>query len=318
MFAVGLGPLANTAFSVSTMLIAVPTGVKIFNWIATLWGGDIRFKVPLLFSLGFIAMFIIGGLSGVTHSVVVSDYQQTDTYYIVAHFHYVLFGGSIFGLFSGIYYWFPKFTGKLLNETIGHVHFWIMLIGFNLTFFPMHISGLLGMPRRIYTYSGDNGWEIWNMMSTTGAFLIATSMLVFIANVILSLRRGERSGDDPWDGRTLEWSISSPPPHYNFKEIPQVHSLDHFWHQKYTEDAEGVPIPVVAGAAEHAEEDEHSGHDIHMPSPSYFPLLAAIGFPIVATGLIYDYALVAVGALIVIVGIYGWALEPATEEKSYG
>ena len=321
MYTTGLGTVANSAFGISTILIGVPTGVKIFNWLATMWGGSLNLKAPMMFAVGFVAMFTIGGLSGVTHSVVPSDYQQQDTYYVVAHFHYVLFGGSIFALFGGVYYWFPKFTGKLLNDTVGQVHFWLMLIGFNLTFFPMHISGLLGMPRRIYTYSGENGWDLWNLMSTIGAFTIATSILIFIINVVFSLRRGEKSGEDPWDGRTLEWTIPSPPPHYNFEKIPTVHARDQFWHEKYTEDAEGRPIPVVAGAANgheeegHEDHEDHGGHGIHMPSPSYFPLLAALGFPIMATGFIYDYALVAVGAAVLFVGIYGWALEPPAEEE---
>src|SRR3989441_5809182 len=199
MFAVGLGPVANTAFALSTMFIAVPTGVKIFNWLATLWGGDIRLSAALLFAIGFIAMFIIGGLSGVTHSIVPSDYQQTDTYYIVAHFHYVLFGGSIFGLFSGIYYWFPKITGRMLSDAIGKLHFWLMLIGFNVTFGPFHILGLQGMPRRIYRYPAGRGWEFWNMVSSIGSFLIAASILVFIVNVVRTLRRGQVAGPDPWD-----------------------------------------------------------------------------------------------------------------------
>ncbi len=318
MYTTGLGTVANSAFGISTILIGVPTGVKIFNWLATMWGGSLNLKAPMMFAVGFVAMFTIGGLSGVTHSVVPSDYQQQDTYYVVAHFHYVLFGGSIFALFGGVYYWFPKFAGKLLNDTIGQVHFWLMLIGFNLTFFPMHISGLLGMPRRIYTYSGENGWDLWNLMSTIGAFTIATSILIFIINVVFSLRRGQASGNDPWDGRTLEWTIPSPPPHYNFAEVPTVHARDPFWHKKYTEDAEGRPIPVVAGAANGHEEEgyeDHGGHSIHMPSPSYFPLLAALGFPIMATGFIYDYALVAVGAAVLFVGIYGWALEPPAESE---
>ncbi len=314
MYTVGLGTVANSAFGISTILIGVPTGVKIFNWMATLWGGSIRLTAPLMFAVGFVAMFTIGGLSGITHSMVPSDYQQQDTYYVVAHFHYVLFGGAIFGLFAGAYYWFPKFTGRLMHDGWGHVQFWLMMIGFNLTFFPMHMSGLLGMPRRISTYSDGQGWDLWNMMSTTGAVVIALSMVVFMANFIISLRRGEKSGNDPWDGRTLEWSIPSPPPHYNFREIPTVHGLDDFWHQKYAEDAQGNPVPVVAGASAE-EEDEHEGHGIHMPSPSYFPLIAALGLPIIASGLIYDYALVAVGVVVLFVGIYGWALEPATEDE---
>jgi cytochrome c oxidase subunit 1 len=319
MYTTGLGTVANAAFGVSTIMIGVPTGVKIFNWMATMSGGSISLRTPLLFAVGFVAMFTIGGLSGVTHSMVPSDFQQQDTYYIVAHFHYVLFGGAIFALFGGIYYWFPKFTGRLMNEGLGQAHFWLMLIGFNLTFFPMHMSGLLGMPRRIYTYSGDQGWDLWNMMSTAGAFTIALSVAIFIVNFVISVRRGKECGADPWDGRTLEWSIPSPPPAYNFAEIPHVHSLDDFWHQKYAEDEQGQPIPVVAGGANGHEEEVHGdghgdGHDIHLPSPSFWPLIAAIGFPIIALGMIYDFALVGVGAAILIVGLYGWALEPATEE----
>jgi cytochrome c oxidase subunit 1 len=321
MYTTGLGTIANSAFGISTILIAVPTGVKIFNWMGTLWGGSIRFKAPMMFAVGTVAMFTIGGLSGVTHSMVPSDYQQQDTYYIVAHFHYVLFGGAIFGLFGGIFYWFPKFTGRFLNETLGHIQFWIMFIGFNLTFFPMHMSGLLGMPRRIYTYTDGYGWDLYNLLSTIGAFVIALSVLTFIINFVMSVRSGKRAGADPWDARTLEWSIPSPPPHYNFAEIPQVHARDDFWHHKYQEDAEGNVVPVMAGAA-HATETAHGGdgHEeghaegIHLPTPSFFPLIASLGFPLVATGLIYDYALVPVGATLIVVGLYGWALEPATEE----
>src|SRR5438093_5113853 len=289
MFAVGLGPVANSAFALSTMFIAVPTGVKIFNWMGTLHGGDIRFRTPLLFALGFITMFTVGGLAGVTHAVVPADYQQTDTYYIVAHFHYVLFGGSIFGLFAGIYYWWPKITGTLLSEAIGKAHFWLMLIGFNLTFGPMHLLGLEGMPRRIYTYPTGRGWDFWNFASTVGAFLIATSILVFLANVVRTLRRGTAAGPDPWDARTLEWSIPSPPPPHNFDEVPVVSSLDAHWHTKYAEGPEGELVPVVAGGSNGpADPDEQHappeakghgghGHGIHMPSPSYFPLIAALG-----------------------------------------
>jgi cytochrome c oxidase subunit 1 len=175
MFTVGLGPVATSAFAVSTMLIAVPTGVKIFNWVGTLHGGQISFKTPMMFSLGFIALFIIGGLSGVTHAVVPADTQQQDTYYVVAHFHYVLFGGALFGIFSGIYYWFPKFSGRLLNEGIGHWHFWLMFIGMNLTFAPMHIVGLNGMPRRIYTYPEGMGWDLWNMSASSAVNAPATT-----------------------------------------------------------------------------------------------------------------------------------------------
>jgi cytochrome c oxidase subunit I len=318
MFTTGLGPVANSAFALSTMFIAVPTGVKIFNWLGTLWRGSIRFTTPLLMAIGFVAMFIIGGLSGVTHSIVPSDFQQQDSYYIVAHFHYVLFGGAIFGLFAGAYYWFPKVTGRLLGEGLGKVHFWLMLIGFNLTFGPMHILGMQGMPRRYYTYPEGTGWDFWNLVSTIGAFLIALSIAVFMVNVVRALIRGREGGEDPWDARTLEWSIPSPPPHYNFEEVPEVHHRDELWHRKYAEDELGRPVPVVAGAAdgdpEHAQEGEEHP-DIHMPDPSYFPLLAAAGLPAIGFGLIYNlWVLVAAGALVTLGGLFGWSLEPVAEE----
>ncbi len=335
MFAVGLGPVANTAFALSTMFIAVPTGVKIFNWLATLFGGSIRFTTAMLFSLGFIANFTVGGLSGVTHALVPHDYQQTDTYYIVAHFHYVLFGGAILGLFSGIYYWWPEITGKLLDEKVGKLHFWLMVIGFNLTFAPMHILGLQGMPRRTYTYAKGYGFDAWNFVSTLGSFLIAISVLVFFYNVVKTRRHGKIAGNDPWDARTLEWTVTSPPPEHNFDEIPVVHALDDFWHRKYVEDKEGRLVPVPSGGQDapptgdtaHGGEPAHTGaphsshagageHAIHMPSQSYMPLIAAAGLPFVGWGLVFrgGWWLAIIGALITLGGLYAWALEPATEE----
>ena len=255
MFASGLGPVATSAFSASTMFIAVPTGVKIFNWLSTMYRGRIKVTAALLFAVGFVTMFTIGGLSGVTHGVVPADTQQTDTYYIVAHFHYVLFGGSIFGLFAGAFYWFPKVTGRMLNERLGKIQFWLMLIGFNMTFAPFHILGLQGMPRRIYTYPEDHGWDFWNFISTVGSFVIAVSVLVFIYNLWVS-RKNAEVGDDPWDARTLEWSIPSPPPEYNFAEIPVVTARDDFWHQKYTEDESGRPVPRTPASTSAEEETE--------------------------------------------------------------
>ncbi len=249
MFATGLGPVANTAFGISTMIIAIPTGVKIFNWLGTIWRGDLRFTTPMLFALGFIAQFVVGGLSGVTHAVVPADYQQTDTYYIVAHFHYVLFAGAIFGLFGGMYYWWPKIFGRMLNERVGKVQFWIMAVGANLTFGPMHILGLEGMPRRIQTYTPALGLGVWNLVVTIGAFTIAVSVLIFIGNAVASFRRPKDAPADPWDARTLEWTVPSPPPPHNFDEIPAVHALDDFWHRKYAETEEGTLVPVPAAGS---------------------------------------------------------------------
>jgi cytochrome c oxidase subunit 1 len=313
MFATGLGPVAISAFSLSTMFIAVPTGVKIFNWIGTMWGGRIRVTTPLLFAAGFVAMFTIGGLSGVTHAIVPSDTQQTDTYYIVAHFHYVLFGGSIFGLFAGVYYWYPKFTNKLLDERLGKLHFVLMLIGFNLTFGPFHVLGLQGMPRRIYTYPANRGWDFWNLMSTIGAFTIALSILVFLYNVRKTRRTEQDVGADPWDARTLEWSIPSPPPDYNFASVPVVAARDELWHRKYGEDDEGRPVrreldyPVVESL------EDGEGKHIHMPSPSYWPFVASLALPVICYGLIYRvWAVAIVGALWLVGAIYAWGLEPQT------
>ena len=313
MFAVGLGPVATSAFALSTMFIAVPTGVKIFNWLGTLWGGSLRFKTPMLFAIGFVAMFVIGGLSGVTHAIVPHDLQQTDTYYIVAHFHYVLFGGAMFALIGAFYYWWPKVFGWSLGEGLGKLHFWLWFIGFNLTFGPHHMLGLQGMPRRIYHYPDGMGWNFWNLISTIGAFTIALSVVVFILNVAVSKRRREVAGDDPWDGRTLEWTTSSPPPEYNFAEIPLVKDRDDFWRRKYVTTPEGLPQPVVAGGAD-AHEHAEAGH-IHMPLPSYFPIVAAAGLPLLGYGAVYQNVfLLLLGGLIAMLGFFGWAFEPGTEE----
>ncbi len=303
MFSVGMGPVADAAFSISTMLIAVPTGVKILNWISTLWGGRIRFATALYMALGFIAMFTMGGLSGVMHASPPVDLQQTDTYFVVAHFHYVLFGGSIFGLFAGIYYWWPKITGRLLDERLGQWHFWLMMLGFNMTFFPQHFLGLIGMPRRIYTYAPDLGWNFWNMVSTIGSFIIAVSILFFIVNVAKTMRSGAAAGDDPWDGRTLEWSIPSPPPVYNFARIPTVHGRDDFWLQKHGDGHGGKP------AGRSAPVTKADLASIHMPPPSYWPILLGASLLFMFAGALISIYQVILGGLLTLFCMYRFALE---------
>ena len=211
-------------FSLMTFLIAVPTGVKMFNWIATMWRGKLSFDTPLLYAVGFLTMFLIGGINGAFSAAVPVDFAIHDTYWVVAHIHYVLFGGSVFAIFGGIYYWFPKMTGRMLNETLGKVQFVIMFVGFNLTFFPMHQLGLAGMPRRIADYSASAGWSELNLVATIGGFVIAASLLPFFWNVLISLRNGKIAGDDPWGGNTLEWATTSPPPAYNFDHLPEIRS----------------------------------------------------------------------------------------------
>jgi cytochrome c oxidase subunit 1 len=322
MFTTGLGPVAIAAFSLSTMLIAIPTGVKIFNWLATVYKGAVRLTTAMYFALGFIAMFTIGGLSGVSLAVVPADTQQHDSYFVVAHFHYVLFGGLVFGLFAGFYYWYPKVFGRMLNERLGKINFWTMLIGFNLTFFPMHLLGIYGQPRRTYQYPSGFGWDTLNLIATVGGFIIAFSVLVFIVNAIVSRRHGETAGNDPWDGRTIEWSIPSPPPEYNFVEIPEIQARDDFWHYKYTEDDDGMLVPLPAGGADNAASTraaaEHAeGHHIHMPSPSIYPLVVALALPILGYAAVFHskwfaFLLLPIGALVLAFGVYAWGIEPAT------
>src|SRR5215211_2815985 len=350
MFAVGMGAIADTVFAVTTMLIAIPTGVKIFNWIFTMWGGSIQFTTAMKFAIALVGLFTIGGISGVMHASPPADLQQTDTYFIVAHFHYVLFGGSMMGIFGGIYYYYPKITGRLLSEKLGSWHFWLMFVGMNLTFFPMHFSGLYGMPRRIYTYDAGQGWEVFNAMSTYGTYTIAAGLLIFAYNFLVVGRRGQVAGNDPWSAPTLEWSIPSPPPEYNFARIPRVTSRLPLWDLK---------APALNAEVPHSERGDtrvdvdvatkHSGHShggfvgnipkqateagmhieeatgksakdlgIPMPNRTIKPLLCAAGMTIMFSGLLFIHkdkmslaiATILTGALIMTLSLYAWVLTP--------
>jgi cytochrome c oxidase subunit 1 len=314
MFVSGIGPVSVLVFSMATMFIAVPTGVKILNWTATMVGGKLSLTAPMLFCIGLITMFTIGGLSGVTHSVAPANTQQTDTYYIVAHFHYVLFGGAFFGFMGGLYFYWPKVFGYMLNEALGKTNFWLMFVGFNLTFGPMHVLGLQGMSRRVYTYDAGYGFEFWNQLATIGSFVLASSIALFIYNIFYSKVKAKKLaavGPDPWDARTLEWMIPSPAPEYNFDPIPTVVRLDDFWYRKYgeTEDGRLVRIATTEEVTQSAEGEHH----VHLPSPSYWPLVAAIGLPIIGYGIIFTLWLTLVGSIITAGALYAWAMEPPDE-----
>jgi cytochrome c oxidase subunit 1 len=264
MFTSGLGPIADSFFVATTMIIAIPTGVKIFNWMATMWGGKIRFNTAMNFAIGLVALFTVGGLSGIMHSSAPVDLQQHDSYFVVAHFHYVIVGGILLGMFSGLYYWFPKVTGRMMDEKLGSWHFWTTLVGFNLTFFPMHFSGMYGQPRRTWTYSAELNVELYNQLSTYGGFILAISTLILVWNLWKSTRSGEEAGSNPWGAPTLEWSIPSPPHHYNFPALPTVQSREPMWHEAERKSIEAVTLA-------------HPEIEPEMPNPSYWPILLAAG-----------------------------------------
>jgi cytochrome c oxidase subunit I len=306
MFAVGMGPIGDSVFALATMLIGIPTGVKIFNWIGTMAQGHIRFSTAMLFAIGLVALFTIGGISGVMHSSPPADLQQTDSYFIVAHFHYVLFGGSIMGIFGGIYHYFPKINGRLMDERLGKIHFWLNFIAMNLTFFPMHFSGMLGMPRRIYTYDSGQGWDTFNLMSSIGSYMLVVSTLIFVYNFFKSRKSGEISGSNPWEAGTLEWTIPSPPPEYNFAVLPNVTSRYPLWEGDET-DMESARLNSQEGKT--AEE-----LGIVLPYPTIKPMFVAGGMIVMFLGLITTKALIFIGAALMVVSLYSWLLAPLEPE----
>jgi cytochrome c oxidase subunit I len=336
-FAVGLGPIAEAFFAISTMLIAIPTGVKIFNWLGTMWGGTIRFTTAMVFAIAFIFTFTIGGISGVMHAAAPADLQQTDTYFVVAHLHYVFFGGTVMGLWSGMYYWYPKFFGRLLDERMGMIHFWLTFIGMNLTFFPMHFLGLHGMPRRIFTYADGLGFTEMNLLISAGSFILALGTLVFTYNLFTSWKWGKVAGPNPWGAATLEWSIQSPPPVYNFREIPVVRSRLPLW-ERDSAKSEGIPdgraeentstvtlAGVAVGEAEYPHEESKMSaddHGIHLPPPSFWPFVLAAGITALFAGFLLhrvdipvlaQWSVTILGAITIFVAVFAWAFEPGHE-----
>jgi len=313
MFTTGMGAVATAAFALATMAIAVPTGVKIFNWIGTLWGGHIMMRTPMMFALGFVWMFMIGGFSGVMHAAAPADAQQNDSYFVIAHFHYVLIGGSIFALLAGLHYWFPLMFGRKVSELWGKLSFWVIFVGFNVTFFPMHFLGLNGMPRRTFTYDPNLGWNGPNMIATVGSYVLGIGMTIYFIVLAYTYFKGEKVKKDYWDGRTLEWSIDNPPKEYNFPVTPTVHARDAWWYEKHHKDE------IATEKAEQAKAEESHG-GIHMPYGSIWPFVAALGLLIAAIGVtVFEVTGTAAygpkfwipitGGVVMLIGIYFWSLE---------
>lgn len=276
MFTTGLGPVANAIFSVATMAIAVPTGIKIFNWLFTIWGGSIKFTTPMMYAVAFIPSFVAGGVTGVMNATAAADYQYHDSYFVVAHFHYVIVGGVVFALLAAAHFYWPKMFGTMLNEFLGKITFWLFFIGFHLTFFVQHFLGLMGMPRRVFTFLPGQGLETGNLVSSVGAAFMAVAVILLLLNVIITSVKNVKVGNDPWgDGRTLEWAISSPPPYYNFKQTPLVRGLDAYWIEKM-EGKKGLTPAEPLG-------------DIHMPNSSFIPFMISLGLFIAAFGAMYQF-----------------------------
>jgi len=306
MFATGLPQIGEAYFTAASMMIAITSGVQIFCWLATLWSGRLRLTTAVHFVLGFIFIFVMGGMTGVMLASIPLDLQAHDTFFVVAHFHYVLIGGALFPLFGGFHYWFPKFTGRMMDERLGKLSFWILFVGFNLTFFPMHWLGLLGMPRRVYTYIPGLGWELGNLSATIGAFVILTGGLVFITNVLRSRGSGPRAGNDPWEASTLEWEAESPPAPYNFPNLPVIINRTPLWTPL-------VDRAIVVGLREDRREilitnilDAEPHHRSVQPRPSLWPMLTALGFSIGLTGSIFAFSWYYVASALGMIGLIGW------------
>ncbi len=306
MFATPVPDLGQSFFTAASMIIAIPSGIQIFCWIATLWGGKPWLKTPLLWVGGFVLIFVLGGLSGIMLASVPIDLQVHDTYFVVAHFHYVLIGGAVFPLFGAFYYWFPKWTGRMLSESLGQLNFWLFFIGFNLTFFPMHTLGLHGMTRRIYTYVPETGWGQMNLLASIGAGVIGLSVLTFITNVLISRKRGALAGDNPWGASTLEWATLSPPPSYNFLYLPTVHGRDALWDQ-------AVISPVITGLSTEKREvlnttmlEAAPDHRYEMVGDSIYPLLLALAVGLTFTCGIFNAWAFPIGALFALLALIPW------------
>jgi len=306
MFATGLPQIGEAYFTASSMMIAVTSGIQIFCWLATLWTGRPRLNASMHFILGFVFIFVLGGLSGVMLASIPLDLQVHDTFFVVAHFHYVLIGGALFPLFGAFHHWYPKMTGKLLNDTVARIGFWFLFIGFNLTFFPMHILGLKGMPRRIYTYPSEMGWDAGNLIATVGAYTIALGGLIFTLNVLSGLRSNRTAGEDPWDAATLEWATASPPQPYNFDHLPVVDSRYPLWDPPENRG-------IVTGLRSDRREalvtsimDAEPQFRLVLPGPSIWPFLTALGTSIGLFGSIFFFSSYYVALLLGGIGLVGW------------
>ncbi|HET8699510.1 MAG TPA: cytochrome c oxidase subunit I, partial [Gammaproteobacteria bacterium] len=318
MLTTGMSHLASSFFTSASIMIAIPSGVQVFCWLATIWSGKLEFKTPFLFVIGFLLLFVMGGLTGVMQAAIPFDQQVHDTYFVVAHFHYVLIGGALFPIFGALYYWFPKVTGRMLDERLGRWHCALFFVGVNLTFFPMHFLGLLGMPRRVYTYVDGVGWGGLNLLATLGAFVIGASVLAFVMNVALSLRRGALAGANPWDADTLEWAATSPPAPFNFHPPPVVEGREALW-------SRSTEPPLVVGLGHERREilsttvlDGEPDNRYESPGPTIVPLLAALACGVIFIGAVYSpwAALAGCALLVPPLVLWGWPKGHAEERRS--